>query len=177
MSMPTTSSPGLLRCPVIALALVIATGLAVLPPSQLLAADPSPVPEVAASPVPIATSQAVCDSVADLRLIVGFLRDTDVSEDGWLPVFVGTVAALSEARQLADALGETYRPLFDDLIASLEGLRATVDELAELETTGSQVASIGEAITAIGNAMDALSVQLRTPCPVPSPDAIEAAEG
>jgi hypothetical protein len=104
-----------------------------------VAADPSAAPQIAAS-------QAACDSVTDLRLIVGFLRDTDIAVDGWLPVFVGTVAALSEARQLADSLGETYRPLFDDLI---------------------------EAITDIGNAMDAISVQLRTPCPVPSPDAAE----
>ncbi len=160
------------RRPLIVLAMVLVTAFSVALPSRLIAADPSAVPESAVSPnLDSTSSQAVCDSVTDLRLIVGFLRDTDVSEDGWLPVLVGTVAALSEARRLANSLGETYRPLFDDLIASLEGLRVTVDELGDLETTGSRIASIGEAITDIGNAMDALSLQLRTPCPAPASEA------
>jgi hypothetical protein len=40
-----------------------------------------------------------------------------------------------------------------------------VDELSDQPTAGAQLASIGESITQIGNAMDALSVALRTPCP------------
>ena len=92
-----------------------------------------------------------------------------MGEDGWLPVFVGVIAGLSEARQLAASVGETYRPLVEDLIGSLEGLRSTVEELQELETIGARVADVGEAITDIGNAMDALSVQLRTPCPSAAP--------
>jgi hypothetical protein len=109
--------------------------------------------------------------VANLRLIIQFLRDTDVAEDGWVPVFVGTIAALSEARQLAGSLDQTYRPLVDDLIGTLEGLRSTIADLDELETVGTQVAVIGEAITDVGHALDALSVQLRAPCPTGAPEA------
>ena len=75
------------------------------------------------------------------------------------------IAGLSEARQLASFVGETYRPLIDDLIISLEGLRMTLDEVGGEATAGAQLAAVGEAITAIGNAMDALSVQLQTGCP------------
>jgi hypothetical protein len=116
----------------------------------------------------LAPADAVCQSADDLRLIVGFLRDTDPSVDGWVPVLVGVIAGLSEARQLAGSVGETYRPLVDDLIASLEGLRATVDGLGDQGTAGAQLAAIGDAITDIGNAMDSLSLQLQAPCPADS---------
>jgi hypothetical protein len=153
------------------LALIIAAGLAILPASPLLGAEPSPSPEIPASAVPSLTpAEAMCDSASDLRIIVAFLRATDVSEDGWVPLLVGAIAGLSEARGLAGQAGDTYRPLVDDLIGSLEGLRTTIDELSELDTVGSQVAAVGEAITDIGNAMDALSIALRTPCPDIGPD-------
>ena len=162
--MNTPTAPTILaRGRVIVLACVIvASSLSALP-GGLLAQDPP------ASPGSLATLEpgvAACESAADLRLIIDFLRDTDPSEDGWLPVFVGAIAGLSEARQLAGLLGDTYRPLVDDLIASLEGLRTTVDQLDGQETVGAQLAVLGEAITDTGNAMDALSVELQTPCPV-----------
>lgn len=152
--------------------LMMALGLAFvvaamsLGPSRLVGADASPQPSPDSSPAAAMTPADVgCDSLDDLRLIVEFLQGTDVGEEGWLPVFVGVVAGLSEARQLADALGETYRPLVDDLIAALEGLAAAVSALRESETIGSGIAAVGGAITDVGNAMDALSVQMRTPCP------------
>jgi hypothetical protein len=114
----------------------------------------------------LAPAEAACQSASDLRLIIGFLRDTDPSVDGWAPVIVGVIAGLSEARQLAGFAGETYRPLVDDLIISFEGLRMTLDEVGGEATAGAQLAAVGEAITAIGNAMDALSVQLQTGCPI-----------
>ena len=125
----------------------------------------------------MAPAELMCESAEDLRMIVGFLRDTDASEDGWLPIFVGAVAALSEARDLAASAGDTYRPSVDELIDALEGLRATAQELGELDTAGARIAAIGESITAIGNAMDALSVGLRTPCPSAGPTAGEAPTG
>ncbi len=135
-------------------------------PVGLMAADPTETGDATASAGPTMTpAEAACESVDDLRLIVGFLQDIDIENDGWLPVFVGAVAGLSEARDLMGHVGETYRPLVDDLIGSLEDVRSTVSLLGELETTGAQVAAIGEAITDIGNAMDALSIQLGTPCP------------
>jgi hypothetical protein len=162
MNTPTART-SLGRGRVIVLAcLIVASSLTALP-SGLLAQEPSTSPESLASLEP---AVAACESADDLRLIADFLRDTDTSEDGWLPVFVGAVAGLSEARQLAGLLGDTYRPLVDNLIASLEGLRTTVEQLDGQETVGAQLAVIGEAITDIGNAMDALSVELQTPCPV-----------
>jgi hypothetical protein len=173
--------PGVARCQPIVIALVVVAGLAWLLPSRLVAAEPSAVPLTSIAPASptstMAPVEAMCESAADLRLIIAFLRDTDVSEDGWLPVFVGTIAALSEARQLAGSVDQTYRPLLDDLIGTLEGLRSTIADLDELETVGSQLAVIGEAITDIGLAMDALSVQLRTPCPMGAPESAPTATG
>lgn len=146
--------------------------LTAMAPAGIYAAAPNASPQAAASASPDMTmtpADALCDSVADLRLIIGFLRDIDTSQDGWAPVFVGAIAALSEARQLARSAGDTYPPLVDDLIVSLEGLRSTVDELEERETFGARIAVIGEAMTDVGAAMDALSVQLRSPCPSGKP--------
>jgi hypothetical protein len=162
----TASTTCIARGLIVGLALVLAASFSAVLPSGLLAAESSPMPETAASPEPtLAPAEAACESVEDLRLIIDFLRGTDASEDGWLPVLIGVIAALSETRQLANLVSETYRPMVDDLTGSLQDLGSTVDELRELETTGARLASIGEAITDIGNAMDALSVQLQTPCP------------
>lgn len=161
-SLPRTTRPGV----TFFLATVLAASFTVAMSPALQAAEASPAPEAAASPGPSpAPAGALCTSANDLRLIIGFMRDIDVSVDGWIPVLVGAIAALSEARQLAGLADETYRPLVDELIGALEGLRSTVDGLGELDTAGAKVTAIGEAITAIGEAMDALSVQLRSPCP------------
>jgi hypothetical protein len=142
----------------------LALGLAValpLAPAGALAQEPSADPMAAASPAPtLGAGETLCESAADLRLIIGFLRETSVSEDGVIPVVVGSLAGLAEARTLAGLAGETYGPLIDDLEATLQGLRTTVDELGEQATAGAAIATIGEAITDVGNAMDAFSVQL-----------------
>jgi hypothetical protein len=165
MSTPSIAAAPRGLKPIIVLAL--AAALTILPAAGLLAADATETVEPAATTEPsLSPAQAACDSADDLRLIVGFLRDTDVEEDGWVPLLVGVIAGLSEARTLAGLVDEAYRPLVDDLIVSLQGIRTTVDELGGLETTGARIAAIGETITDIGNAMDALSTQLRTPCPV-----------
>jgi hypothetical protein len=162
MNMQTASTAVLGRGRIIFLAMVMAASSLTALPQGLLAQDPSFAPGAAAT---LAPAEAACESADDLRLIVEFLQGTDPSEDGWLPVFVGVIAGLSEARQLAGSVGDAYRPLLDDLVLSLEGLGTTVDELSDQQTAGAQLASIGESITQIGNAMDALSVALRTPCP------------
>lgn len=110
----------------------------------------------------------MCQSVADLRLIVEFVRGTDVEVEGWLPVFVGVVAGLSEAQGLVGLVDETYRPLVDDLVGSLQALFAIVDQLRGVETLGSQVAAVGAAITAVGNDLDELTEALQEPCPTAS---------
>jgi hypothetical protein len=111
----------------------------------------------------------LCESADDLRLIIGFLSETSISEDGVIPVAVGVIAGLSEAQTLIGLVDETYRPLVEDLITSLEGLGTTIDELGEAETLGAEIASVGEAISEVGDAMDALGVQLQAPCPVEEP--------
>lgn len=158
-----------MRWPTLVAALAIVISAAALP-AGLLAADPSPAgsvePPVAATPqASMSTSDAMCASAADLRTIVGFVQGTDVDADGWIPLFVGVVAGLSEARGLLGLVDDTYRPLVDELVTSLQELFSMTEELRELPTLGSQVAAVGEAITAVGNDMDALFVALREPCP------------
>jgi hypothetical protein len=166
MNTQTTSTNRIARGRIIVLALMIAASFSTVLPSGLLAVESSPMPGAVASLEPtLAPAEAACQSADDLRLIIGFLRETDPSVDGWVPVIVGVIAGLSEARQLAGLVGDTYRPLVDDLVISLEGLRTTLDEVGGQATAGAQLAAVGEAITAIGNAMDALSVQLQTDCP------------
>lgn len=166
MKMPTTAPISDVRRPGVVLALVLIVSLSLASPAAALGAEGSAVPEAAASPVPTLTpAEALCESATDLRLIVQFLQATDVSEDGWLPLVVGAIAGLSEARTLAGLVGDTYRPLVDDLVVSLQDLRVTVESLEGMATVGAQIAAIGEAITDIGNAMDALAIQLRTRCP------------
>jgi hypothetical protein len=154
---------------VVTLALILS---AAAMPAGLRAADPSPMSSgdpaaAAASALPsVPAAEAMCASAADLRTIVDFIQGTDVEADGWVPLFVGALAGLSEARTLVELVGETYRPLVDELVASLEDLLSITEELSQLDTLGSQVAAVGEAITAVGNDMDALSTALKDPCPV-----------
>ncbi len=113
----------------------------------------------------------MCESAADLRLYVGFLRDQSIREDGLLPVLVGAVASLSEARRLSSLAGEIYRPLVNDLEASLTDLLTAVRRFRGQETIGAGLVTLGEAITGVGIAMDALSAGLREPCPGETPGA------
>lgn len=162
----------LVRRPTLVAALAFVITAAAMP-SGLLAADASPPgaspggsePAAATPLASLTPSQAMCASAADMRTIVAFLQGTDVDTEGWVPVFVGVVAGLSEARGLVGLVDETYRPLVDDLVASLQDLLSITDELRELDTLGSKVAVVGEAITQVGNDMDALSVALQAPCP------------
>jgi hypothetical protein len=147
--------------------LVLAATASTLLPLAAVAADPSPEPAAAGSPdVALPGDTSLCQSADNLRLIIDFLRETSISEDGVIPVVVGVIAGLSEVQALAGLLNETYRPLVDDLTGSLETLRTTVETIDELGTVGAQVAAIGEAVTAVGSAMDALSVELQSPCAV-----------
>lgn len=158
--------PGATRGLKTTIALTLAVSLMAVLPAGLLAQDSTEAADATAAAEPtIAPAEAACESAHDLGLIVEFLQDTDVEEDGWLPVLVGGIAGLSEARTLVGLVGETYRPLVNDLVVSLQDVRSTVDELGEMETTGAQIAAIGETIADIGTAMDALSTQLRTSCP------------
>jgi hypothetical protein len=142
------------------LAIAIFATLFAASPAGTLAADASPSPEASLTP-----EAPACESVEDPQLIVEFLQGSDVSEDGWLPVAVGVIGGLSEARTLAGLVSDVYQPLVDDLATSIQGLGATADELRAEETAGAKVAAVGVAITEVGNAMDALGVQLRTRCP------------
>ena len=82
--------------------------------SGALAAEPSAEPSVMASSSPAATSaEAMCQSVSDLGLIIGFLRDTSLSEEGVVPLVVGAIAGISEGQQLLGLVDENYRPLVE----------------------------------------------------------------
>jgi hypothetical protein len=148
------------------LALTLAVSLMAALPAGLFAQESTEAAEDTASAEPsIVPAESACESADDLELIIEFLQDTDVKEDGWLPILVGAIAGVSEARTLVGLVGETYQPLVSDLIVSLQDIRVTVDELDDMESTGAQIAAVGETITDIGNSMDALSTQLRTSCP------------
>ena len=158
--------PGATRGLKATLALTLAASLMAALPAGLLAQDSTQAAEDTASAEPsVAPAEAACESADDLGLIVEFLQDTDAEEDGWLPVIVGAIAGLSEARTLVGLVGETYQPLVGDLITSLQDIRVTVDGLDDIESTGAQITAVGETITDIGTSMDALGAQLRTSCP------------
>lgn len=107
----------------------------------------------------------MCESGAELRTDIDFLRSLEVREDGLLSVLVVVDSALGEARTLSDLAGEQYRPLALDLVLALQDLRQTVDELSEQETMGAGIATIGDSVSQIGSAMDTLALELRDPCP------------
>jgi hypothetical protein len=162
--------------PTLVLALSVVASSGALVPAGVLAAEPSAPASTPSEPAGSASpqaspsaSEAACQSAEELRLIVGFLRDTDVDEDGWLPIFVGAIAGLAEARTLLGLTDDAYRPLVEDLVTSLQSLFSIADEVSELETLGAKVAELGETITAVGIAMDELSVALRDPCPTSEP--------
>lgn len=140
---------------------LLATVLFVVSACELLAAGFAVEPRPTPSPEP----PTLCQSADSLGAAVEALREVDLDEVGALGVKETIDTTLEEARQFSTVVGDEFRPLVDDLVASLQDLRVTVDGLGDQATLGAAVASIGESITQIGNAMDALAVGLRTPCP------------
>jgi hypothetical protein len=175
MNLVTAPMPRVARAVGILLAFVFAVSLGTVQPARLVAAEPTASPGMVVSPEPTSSADAICQSAEHLQLIIQFLRDTDVSEEGWLPVLVGAIAGLSEARDLIGLVDETYRPLVSDLIVSLENLITTIDALDDMDTAGAKLAAIGQVLTDIGNAMDALSTQLQAGCPHDEPAASPSA--
>ena len=111
----------------------------------------------------------MCESLADLRLYVGFLRGQSLGEGDLLPILVGTAASIAEARTLLPLVGDEYRPLIEALLGSLEDLRSSVRGFGDAGTIGTGLVEIGESIVGIGTSLDALSLALREPCPEASP--------
>jgi hypothetical protein len=137
--------------------------------SRVRAADPSAAPGASGAPIASPAPKTMCDSVSDLRLYVGFLRDQSIKEDGVLPVLVGAVASLAEARTLLPLVDETYRPLVDALIVSLQDLQTALRGFRDAGSVGSGLVELGESIVGVGTAMDTLSEALREPCPLDAP--------
>ena len=138
-----------------------APGATTPPPSETAAAGATA--DAGSSPTPV--NKTMCQSGEDLAVDVAFLRSIDVSEDGVLSLIVGVDTALGEAQLLADLGVDEYRPLVEDTIVALQDLRDVGDDARDQETIGAGVAIIGEAITDVGEAMEALETQLREPCP------------
>lgn len=144
---------------------LLLSGIAVGPAAKVaLAADPSPAASPAASVAPAPT---LCESAADLALYVRFLGDQSLSEDGVVPILVGAAASIYEAQRLAGLIDATYRPLIAELRAALEELGGTARSIRDGATVGAGIADLGRSITRVGEAMDALSTQLRTRCDLP----------
>ena len=116
------------------------------------------------TPSPEPTPKDICGALFDLGVAVDDVVNTDLVAVGVNGLLDEVNTSLEELDALADAVGEVYRPLADDLDDSLTGLRDTLSALGDQPSLGSSVASVGVAITEIGLAMDALSVQLQTPC-------------
>jgi hypothetical protein len=123
-----------------------------------------PDPEATTGPSPTPITKSLCESGADLRTDIEFLRSVEVSDDGLLSLIVAVDAALGETQTLATLAGQEYSPLVDDVIVSLQDLRDISEQLEGQETLGAGIATIGEAITEIGESMDALAIELREPC-------------
>lgn len=116
-------------------------------------------------PEPEPTAKTVCQSSADLQAAIEDIRSTELSEEGLVPLVIKIDTAVSEARLLVELVGEELRPEVTDLVASLQGLRTTVESLDEQETLGAGITLIGESLIQIGKAMDALALELQTRCP------------
>ncbi len=144
-------------------ALIAMVGAILAPHARAAEASTPPAPVSSAAP------KTMCESLADLRLYVGFLRDQSLHDDGLVPVLVGVVASLEEARTLAGLVGQEYRPLVDDLIEALRDLGSSVRGFREAGTIGSGLVQLGEAIARVGVTLDVLSGALREPCPLESP--------
>jgi hypothetical protein len=167
----SVSSLARIARPSMVLILVVAALAGGVTQPRARAADPSPEPVASGAPISSEASKTMCESVSDLRLYIEFLQDESTRDNGLLPVLVGAVAAISEGRTLAGLVSETYRPLVDDLVTSLEDLRTAVRGFRDQGTVGSGLVGLGEAITGIGTALDTLSAALREPCPVEAPGA------
>ena len=155
----------------ILLILVVAALAGVATQPRARAADPSPMPVASGAPVASEAPKTMCDSASDLALYIGFLRDQSIKEDGLLPMLVGAAAAISEARTLAGLVNETYRPLVDGLLTSLEDLQTAVRGFRDQGTVGAGLMQLGKAVTGVGTAMDSLMASLREPCLVEMPGA------
>ena len=152
--------------------LALVSAFAGIGPVHAQDASPAPSASAPAASVPAdgPADPSVCESAADLRLYIGFLRDQSLSEDGLVPILVGIAATVYEADRLLGLVDATYRPLVAELAASARALGTSVRELRGSETVGAGLAQLGESITRLGLAMDALSTALREPCPAePSP--------
>lgn len=154
------------------LTMVLALGatLGTVAPARAQDASPAPAASVPASPSP---ASSMCESAEDLRMYVGFLRGQSLSEDGLLPILVGVTASIYEVDRLLGLVDDVYRPLVQELSASLRDLGASVRGFREQATIGAGLVRLGESVTRVGLAMDALSAGLREPCavgtsPVPS---------
>ncbi|MEX1295724.1 MAG: hypothetical protein AB1Z67_06095 [Candidatus Limnocylindrales bacterium] len=145
-----------------AIALVLLSLALVGGPWSSAAAAQDASAEPTSSPTP---AEAACASVSDLRVIVGFIDESLEDEAGLVPLAIGVLAGVSEARRLVDLVGEVYRPLTEELLFSLQGLRDTLGALEDLQTGGARLAAVAGSVEEIGLALDALTVQLRTGCP------------
>lgn len=110
-------------------------------------------------------SKTMCQSSEDLAAEIALLRSIDVSEDGVVSLITAADAAIGEAQLLAELVVDEYRPLVEDTVVALQELRDIGEEARGQATIGARVATIGEAVTEVGRAMDALETQLRQPCP------------
>lgn len=164
----STTTSNRTRRPRTALLLMLAlwTIASLVTPVGVAGQSPAPsAPAPAASEAP----PTMCESLADLRLYVGFLRDQSLGDDGLLPIIVGAAASIAEARTLLPLVSDEYRPLVAALLGSLEDLRSAVRGFGEAGTVGAGLVQVGESIVGIGTSLDALTLALREPCPEASP--------
>lgn len=127
--------------------------------------SPIEVAATAAAETETPPDKTMCQSGEDLAVDVAFLRSLDTSKDGVASLVVATDSALGEAQLLANLVVDEYRPLVEDTVVALQNLRDVGEEVREQETLGAGIATIGQAITEVGEAMDALALALREPCP------------
>ena len=161
------SSPMRVNRPGIALLLSLALWLMMSLAMPVGVAGQSEAPPEA--PTASQAPPTMCESLADLRLYVGFLRDQSLGDGGLLPILVGAAASIAEARTLLPLVGAEYQPLVEALLGSLEDLRSAVRGFRDAPTVGTGLVQVGESIVGIGTSLDALSIALREPCPEASP--------
>ena len=108
--------------------------------------------------------QAVCDARDQLETSVRDLTDPSLLTSGKS----GIQDALDETQQDLDDFGSTakdsYQPQVDEVKSAIEGLQDAIGD-ADTGSISESIQGIGNAISDVGAATDALATKLRADCP------------
>jgi gas vesicle protein len=142
----------------------LVTGIAVVTAAAALAGCSDDDSDSSSSTTSGSGKQAVCDARDKLETSVQDLTDPSLLTSGKS----GIQSALDDTKQDLDDLGsaakETYDPQIDAVKTSITGLQDAIGDAGDGSFSDS-LQDIGNAISDVGAATDALATKLRADCP------------